>query len=112
MSLPSSQVGLGPDIPLSCLTIAFGSSPERKDKEINRLIASDWAAALPPAFPIVVNTSHRPFLSSLIVIYKVPSPVRILLVTPFVWVGLERGILSVAFSGVLEFLKKILHFFL
>ena len=41
MSLPSSHVGLGPDIPLSCLTIALGSSPERKDREINRLIASD-----------------------------------------------------------------------
>ena len=97
MSLPSSQVGFGPDIPFSCLTIACGSKSGR-DNEIKRLIASDCAAAFPPAFPMVVNTSHRPFSSSLIVIYNVPSPVRIRRVTPEVCVGLVRGLFSASIS--------------
>ena len=67
-SRPSSQVGFGPLIPFNCLIIASGSTPDLKANEINRLIASDCAAALPPALPIVVKTSHNPFSSSLIVI--------------------------------------------
>ena len=61
MRRPSSHVGLGPLIPFNCLTIAFGLTPDRNESEIRRLIASDCAAALPPAFPMAVKTSHKPF---------------------------------------------------
>ena len=74
--------------------MALGSIPERSASEINRLIASDCAAALPPAFPIVVNTSHRPFSSLFMVMYKVPSPVRILRVRPIVSLGRILGLFS------------------
>ena len=57
---PSSQVGLGPEIPFNWRTTEFGLTPDRNAKDIKRLIASDCAAALPPAFPMVVNTSHKP----------------------------------------------------
>jgi len=94
-------VGFGPEMPLSCFTIAFGSSPDLSARDINLLIASDWAAALPPAFPIAVKTSHSPFSSWLIVIYKVPSPVRILRVIPFVSIGRNLGVLSLDKSAAI-----------
>ena len=82
ISLPSSHVGLGPEIPLSCLTIDCGLIPDLNARDISLLIASDCAAAFPPALPIVVNTSQRPCSSSLIVMYSVPSPVFMRLVSP------------------------------
>ena len=55
---------------------------------------------MPPALPMAVNTSQRPFSSSFTVTYKVPSPVLIRLVLPSVIGGRLR---AVFFSDVLRF---------
>ena len=47
-------------MPFNWRTTEFGLTPDRNAKDIRRLIASDYAAAFPPAFPMVVNTSHKP----------------------------------------------------
>ena len=78
----------------------LGSIPERSAKDMSLLIASVCAATVPPALPIAVKTSHRPFSSSFTVTYSVPSPVRMRLVFPSVIDGRLR---AVFISAVSEF---------
>jgi len=45
------QEGRWQEIPLSCLMMFSGWTPERSARETSLPIASDWDAAHPPAFP-------------------------------------------------------------
>src|SRR5665648_615818 len=90
---PFCIFGVGQRIPLSWRIMLSAFTSARSASEIMRLTASVNDAEQPPDLPIVENTSQRPVSSSLIVTYKFPHAVLILIVLPMVWVGRLRGAL-------------------
>src|SRR5665648_109897 len=101
---PFCIFGVGQRIPLSWRMMLSGSTSARSASEIMRLTASVNDAEQPPDLPIVENTSHSPLSSSLMVTYRFPHAVLILIVLPMVWVGRLRGALisSSSFTFVLS----------
>ena len=59
--------GLWQVMPTSCLTVWRAWTPLRQDMEMRRPRASHCEEAQPPALPMVVKSSKRPFSSSLMV---------------------------------------------
>src|SRR5450759_524504 len=91
---PCAHAGLGQRMPRGCLMIASGSTPARRETEINRDRASDCEDAHPPDLPICVKTSHRPCSSALMVTYRLPQPVLIFAVRPTGTAGRGLGSIS------------------
>ena len=79
---PSCQTGDGHRIPMSCLRMDAGLTPERNANEIRRPVASICELAQPPALPIWAKISQGPKSSLLSVTYSLPQPVFIRWVTP------------------------------
>ena len=78
----------GHEIPCSCSARRLGSMPE--DRAVERTLpkASVNVFIHPPAFPKLRNTSVGCEFPELIVAYKVPWPVIILVVSPISFLGL------------------------